>query len=223
MSDIAYLHAISYYHYAQVYNSNKEKYLALLHEAINYLSIFASEWGDLRSAYEADDYCGLCHYEAENYSQAKNFFYTASYISLGIIDTIQDETERALELEAMKQVIQRARAHYAMAANACNEYQLAIQSVDELYAIFPQETQCYEMQLALIEKGYACYKLNDLSGVDIIKKIAQEGNPAAREARERISRILQLNDRKNPINANFCNAVHNDYSFFTFSPISYHI
>ncbi|MFH1227051.1 MAG: hypothetical protein V1701_03995 [Planctomycetota bacterium] len=186
-----YLYGTTYYHYGMSYDKGDEKFKTLLQEAVKQLRQFAVEYSDLFTSYEAADYCGLCYMELGNYSLARSFFESASYKWKKIVDEMEEEDEKARALEATKEIIQKAMAHFAQAANANGEYNLAIQAVDDVSKWFPKDDS-YEMQLAQLQKAWAFYKTGNGAAFEIIKKITESPGQAARDAKNMIDMIIQM-------------------------------
>ena len=193
LSDAYYYHALAFYYWGMSYDKGEEKFKPLLQEAIKGMKSFVVQYGDMIIAYEASDYCGLIYYELENYKDAKEYFRIAwsglKNMIKEMAEEFPDDAERTLE--GARPIIQRAVAHYAKVANTLGDYNLGIQSVDDLLKDFAKYEQEEDMQLALIEQGYAYYKMGKVKGFEIIKKIAGGAGQAARDARERIDQITR--------------------------------
>lgn len=191
LSDASYYYGLSFYYWGTSYDKNEEKFKPLLQEAIKNMKMFVMSYGDMIIAYEAADYCGLSYYELGNYKDAKEYFRIAWSGLQNMIKEMQDEFPEEAErtLEGARPIIQKSVAHYAKVANALGDYNVAIQSVEDLFKDFAKYEKEDEMQLALIEQGHAYYKMGNPKGFEIINKVAGGAGQAAREARERIEQI----------------------------------
>ncbi|MBI4713423.1 MAG: hypothetical protein HY762_09030 [Planctomycetes bacterium] len=187
----SYYYAISYYYYSALYGKAEDIRKQHLRESIRLLRNFTLKYGDLIIAYEAADYCGLCHFELDEYKDAKNYFKVASDGLRNMIEQEEDEAKQKEMLNACKEIIQRCTAHYAMACNANGEYKLAIQTVDNLIKEFPKDASQYWMQMALLEKGWGIVKSGgQTEGMKIVQEIVDANGAAAREAREMTNKML---------------------------------